>query len=97
MGNPVYFQGANRVLQPPKGMEESCSPLPVLTTADQQISCWQLTEEELAYINRTGCIWLSVGSQSHPPVRVAGEEMVMYDGKEPEIKYNTIVGGKGNG
>ncbi|MCY4431396.1 MAG: hypothetical protein OXC11_13525 [Rhodospirillales bacterium] len=36
------------------------------------ISCWQLSEEELEEVQRTGKVWLWVWGQ-HPPVAVTGE------------------------
>ena len=55
------------------GME----PLPIyrgITNGTElQISCWQLTSEELAEIQRTGRIWLLVFGQTHPVVHLAGE------------------------
>jgi hypothetical protein len=37
------------------------------------ISCWQLTPEELAEVQRAGRVWLLVFDEDHPVVHVAGE------------------------
>ena len=38
----------------------------------ENISCWELTAEELAEVQRTGKVWLHVWGV-HPPVCVSGE------------------------
>lgn len=37
------------------------------------ISCWQLTPEEMAEVQRTGRVWLLVFNDEHPVVHMAGE------------------------
>ena len=38
----------------------------------EQISCWQLTDEEIDEIVRTGKVWLHVWAPIHPAVSVNG-------------------------
>ena len=71
MAAPIRFPEANLVLGPPQGCEDSVNALTVRRLEGSLVSCWQLTAEELAEIQRTGVIWLSVwGRQTQPPVLV---------------------------
>lgn len=36
------------------------------------ISKWRLTEEELAEVARTGCVWFGCWGETHPPMWIAG-------------------------
>lgn len=66
---PVKFDEANAVLGAPAGCEESVEPLHVRRLEGALVSCWELTPEDIAEIQRTGRIWLSVwGRQTQPPV-----------------------------
>lgn len=72
------FPEANKVFT---GFEDQrlpgggCGDLPVLQTEEGcNISCWQLTEQELFEVQRTGIVWLMVWGQGHPPVCVVGEK-----------------------
>ena len=98
MAYPVFFQGSNKVLNAPKGMEDEVTPLPVLDTTQQIISCWKLTPEEIAYVNERGLVWFSIGvTGTHPPIRLAAEAMVTYEGFHPEIKDTFIAKENKNG
>lgn len=77
MAEAVKFGGSNMVLHAPEGMEESCSDLHTFTNGNCSVSCWRLTPEELAEINRTGCVFLSIFSdRTQPPVFIGAEETV---------------------
>lgn len=79
MAFPASFDESNAVLGRPKGMtDDECTPLSVLITEDTAeqpvvVSCWKLTAEEMAEIQRTGRIWLGIYGQTMPPVWVVGE------------------------
>lgn len=80
MGFPADFAESNVVLEKPSTMTaEECSALSAFQglTADGLpvvISCWKLTAEELAEINRTGRVWLLVYGTAMFPSCVAGEK-----------------------
>lgn len=63
---PADQPGARRYVAP------DCHDLPVVQAICGDTPClvtaWELDVEELAEIQRTGRIWLSVLSESHPPV-----------------------------
>jgi hypothetical protein len=64
------FPESNIVLMPPADAEPgSCLPLPAHRSPDGRfLSCWKLTDEELAEVQRTGMIWLAAWGV--PPVYV---------------------------
>ena len=80
MAVPASFDESNSVLSAPLGMEEKVEPLSVwLGFTDppeyQQpvvLSCWKLTAEELAEVNRTGRVWLWIWGATMPPAVVNG-------------------------
>lgn len=73
MGEPIKFEGCNVVMRAPEGAE-NVQDMHVYRTLHSCVSCWTLTAEELADINATGRIFLSVlaGGQQ-PPVYVGSE------------------------
>ncbi|MBD9635950.1 hypothetical protein IB277_06535 [Ensifer sp. ENS07] len=74
MGAPIQFEGANMLLRAPEG-SENVSDMHTFTNGMCSVSCWELSVDELAEINRTGRIYLSVFSgRSQPPVYVGDEE-----------------------
>lgn len=76
MAEAVYFEGANTKLGPPKG-SENVSDLYTYSNGLCSVSCWQLSADELAEINRTGRVFVSVLSgRSQPPVFLGSEEEV---------------------
>lgn len=76
MGAPVQFEGANMLLRAPEGAE-NVSDMHTFTNGICSVSCWELSADELAEINRTGRIYLSVFSgRTQPPVFVGDEEAV---------------------
>lgn len=75
---PTSFTESNHVLDKPPGWDyDQCEALSVCVTKQPDgmpvvISCWKVTAEELAEINRTGRVWLVVPGRSMPPVSVQG-------------------------
>ena len=77
MAEAIRFDGANMVLQPPEGSEETVSALHTYSNGMCSVSCWRFSAVELAEINRTGVAFLSVFSgRSQPPVFLGDEESV---------------------
>lgn len=73
MSSAVEFDGQNLVLQPPTGAE-NVRPLPIFRNGFCCVSCWELTDEELAEIVRTRRVFISVFSgNTQPPVYVGSE------------------------
>jgi hypothetical protein len=75
---PASFTEANIVLaRPPDMTADECDCLDVLRTVTPLgrpvvISCWKVTAEDLAEIQRTGRIWLTVYGERMPPVALTG-------------------------
>lgn len=71
---PIEFKEANFTFVKPANMtDEQCMSLPVYKGVDSAgfpiiISCWQLNKEDLEEIQRTGCVYLMIVSNSQPPV-----------------------------
>ena len=70
MAVPAEFKEQNFTW---KGPTEDIEDLPSFIDADSQItiSCWQLSEEELAEVASTGVVWLHIWGHQ-PPVSVGG-------------------------
>ncbi|ASY56472.1 hypothetical protein [Sinorhizobium sp. CCBAU 05631] len=76
MGTAVKFEGANMLLRAPEG-SENVNDMHTFTNGMCSVSCWELSAEELAEINRSGRIFLSVFSgRTQPPVYVGDEASV---------------------
>ncbi|MBT9370311.1 hypothetical protein [Rhizobium sp. CSW-27] len=76
MGSPQYFEGANAIMHAPEGAE-NVQDMFIFRNIHTCVSCWQLSPEELAEVNRTGRVYLSVlMSGEQPPVFVGSEEAV---------------------
>jgi hypothetical protein len=78
------FPESNFVLGKPKDMtDDECVPLPVFRNGQQCISCWALTDSELAEVIKTKRIFLSCFTGwSQPPVALlAKSPFVQADGK----------------
>lgn len=71
---PIKFKGANHTFSGPVGDNGEIAKLPVLAIAAHNnqraclVSCWELSMEELATINKTGLIWLKVMGDKTPPL-----------------------------
>lgn len=77
MASAVQFDGANRILRARPGQEETVSDLHTFNNGRCSVSCWELSPEEIAEVQRTGRIYLSVFfGETQPPVFVGGEEEV---------------------
>lgn len=78
MAFPASFDESNNVLDRPSDMtEDQCQSLSTFHGIDTNnlpivISCWKVTAEELAEINRTGRIWLGIVGQTMPPAWISG-------------------------
>lgn len=76
MANGTEFKGSNRVLGAPKG-SDNVVPLHVFCNGVCCVSCWELSEEELAEIVRTKRVFLSVFfGNTQPPVYLGSESAV---------------------
>jgi len=63
---PIKFEEANVVFG---AEQDEYNNLPAHRTSDNVVavtSCWQLTDEELAVINETKCIWNSQWTFGNP-------------------------------
>lgn len=79
---PERFAQKNFTFTKPEGMtEEQCGdlevwrgnvPLPGGQIYPAIISCWRLSPEELAEVNKTGVVWLEIISNGMPPVSLNG-------------------------
>lgn len=76
------FPEANLVLQPPSPEDLAAGtvvPLPVCRYRDLDgnlnvLSRWELTEEDLARILETRCVWFNCWGSTHPPVSLFTED-----------------------
>lgn len=90
MAQPVDFIGTNTIMKAPTGREETVNDVRAFTNEQYCVTCWHLTDEEVAEVNRTGRIFLSVHyGGGMPPVFVGGEDAVRemtvdYDGTFPK-------------
>ena len=74
MAEPIEFEQQNAIFTKPEDMtDDECVSLHVFQSETQIISCWQLTEDEMIEVAKTGKIYLSVMGQAQPPVCVLGE------------------------
>jgi hypothetical protein len=66
---PIEFNGSNVVFAKD---QKQYDPLPTFRDKVQVVSCWELTEDEMAEINKTGVVWLSQLHYGQPlqPVRL---------------------------
>lgn len=77
MANPVGFEGANFIFRAPDGVSQNeCSDLETFNDGQQIISCWRLTDAEIANVIETGVVWLSIQGQGMPLVLISGDAMV---------------------
>lgn len=75
---PTAFDEDNAALGRPQGMtDEECAPLSVFIGNDVDrrpvvISCWKLTDEELAEVIRTRRVWVIIHGETMPPIAPTG-------------------------
>ena len=79
MAVPTSFAESNGVLgKPREDTGDDVEALSVLHARMETsetpvvVSCWKLTAEELAEVNRTGRVWLVVMGETMPPAFVKG-------------------------
>jgi hypothetical protein len=78
MAQPSDFNESNHVLGRPVDMtDDQCGPLCVQIAKYPNgtpvvISCWKLTADELAEINKTGRVWLTIIGPTMPPAMIDG-------------------------
>lgn len=83
MATPVRFCGFNKRLTPAPGTEDSVGVLHVYSDGRETISCWKLSPEELAHINKTGEVWQAIAAgQTAPPTFVSG--LPLMDAIDPD-------------
>lgn len=76
MGQPIDFAGTNLNLLPPEGAD-TVSAMRGFTNAVCCVSCWKLSPAEVAAVNATGRVFVSVLSGStQPPIYVGDEASV---------------------
>lgn len=62
MGKGVPFEGFNVVYHAPPGQEDSCNSAHVFRNGIELVTCWELTNEELADVIRTKRVWFLIQS-----------------------------------
>lgn len=83
MTEGVGFEGANTVFY---GDGKTVRDLAVFADGQQIISAWRLTPDEIAEVQRTGVVWLSVMGTALPPVLVSIKPLVEIDGRAPVVE-----------
>ena len=74
---PASFDESNAVIAAPPGIHPDDCPVLSVWIGTQynglpvMLSCWKLTVDELAEIQKTGRVWLTVMGHSMPPVTLA--------------------------
>jgi len=77
MSKAVDWYGANMTLKAPKGYtEEQLQDLQIFSNGVVCVSRWQLSDDALAEINRTGCIFASIMGDTQPPLFVGSHDEV---------------------
>lgn len=86
MAEPVAFAGFTHDFGPPPGLDEMVGRLPVFMNGATVVSAWKLSPEELAEIQQTGIVFLSImsGTAVFP----------CYVGSESEVKLVASDTGK---
>lgn len=70
----VNFDGSNKVLGAPAGMEDSVHALHVYNDGEVSISCWELTDNDKEILDKLGKIYLTVvAGFTQPPVALSVE------------------------
>ena len=91
MATPSEFPQQNRVFTAPATMtSDECGTLPAFSDGQQHISCWVLTEEEVAEVRATGRVWLAVAGQGQPPVWIAGQNPFGERAPPPQTTTETL-------
>lgn len=76
MSSPVLWEGANKLLGPPKTYEEEqVQSMAVFTNGVICVSKWKLSDAAIKELNETGCLFISVISgESQPPIFIGSEQ-----------------------
>lgn len=83
MAELTEFPEQNDVLRAAPGTEDHVNDLPIFRQPTAEgplqagerpcvVSCFKLSEEELAEVNRTGQVYLLALGYTHPPIQVLG-------------------------
>src|SRR5262249_37821337 len=77
MAFPASFEESDACLgRPPNMTDDECAPLSIARAGcggiPTVVSCWKLTAEELAEVNRTGRVWLGICGVTMPPALISG-------------------------
>jgi len=73
MATGVSFEGANVLYKAPSGQEDRVHGLATMQTDHFITSCWELSPEEMAEVQRTGRVFLTVLSPELWPTFVGSE------------------------
>lgn len=86
MGTPRRFVGANLLL---KGNGDTVLDMHVRNNGGVLWSCWALTDEEIAEINRTRLAWVGqwAGGAAPMPIRLAGHRTEVFPDEKEEPRY----------
>lgn len=77
LADAIDFAGTNIVMRAPPGREETVNDVRAFRNAMCCVTCWQLSDAELAEIARTRRVYLSVFmGGGRPPVYAGGEDEV---------------------
>jgi hypothetical protein len=70
MSKPVYFNGANTVLSAPLGQELEIGPITLMRENIANVTCWELTDEEVADIIKHRRVYVGVlsGDAFYPQI-----------------------------
>ena len=82
MATGVPFEQANVVLRAPTPEDAAAGTVYDLHVHQYRgldgqlnvLSKWKLTPEEIAEVQRTGCVWFSCWGPTHPPVWISGHD-----------------------
>ncbi len=95
MAKGTDFEGANRTFGAPRGEEDRVSSLSIFDNGVTYVSCWELNDDELAEVARTGQVWLSVWSRVLYPAFVGSETRVREinadHGLWPKVEREQII------
>ena len=86
--NPVDFEQANFTFtRPPSMTAEECGDLRVYRGDEgENISCWELSDEDIEQLKKTRKIWLWIWAQRHPPVALDLQDP--WEKSEPEVTHD---------
>lgn len=78
---PIKTEYTNSNLKAPKGQEESVIDLPItrlyLENGTHAVeSCWQLSNEELEEVKRTGKVYFICMGDTHPAILLSSKSML---------------------